>query len=414
MDVVLVPGLWLDASSWSGVLPALERAGHRAHPVTLPGLESRTTDRSAIGLADCVAAVVAAIDAAEGPVAVVGHSAGCGVAYAAVDARVDRVARAVFVGGVPTADGDPVAGDFSPAGSDLAFPPWSEFEEADLAGLDDAARADFVARAVPSPARLATDPQRLGDPRRHDVPTTFVCTEFTGADLRGWVERDARPVREIKQLRRVRYVDVPTGHWPQFTRPGDLGRVIATAIDLPPEVAVVIDDHGRPEPPIAADEVTTLLGYLDYQRATLGWKCDVDAAGQRATTAASTMTLGGLLKHMAYVEDSWFLGDLFDRPMPPPWDAVDWSADRDWEWHSAADDSPAELFALWQTSVRRSRAATAEALADGGLDRLAQRRWPDGRAVSLRWIVCHLIEEYARHNGHADLLRESVDGDTGE
>jgi Protein of unknown function (DUF664) len=93
---------------------------------------------------------------------------------------------------------------------------------------------------------------------------------------------------------------------------------------------------------------------------------------------------------------------------------VDWKADSDWEWHSAANDSPEQLFALWNEALRRSRSLTAEALVDGGLGRIARRSWPDGRSPSLRWILVHMIEEYGRHNGHADLLRESVDGATGE
>ena len=176
-----------------------------------------------------------------------------------------------------------------------------------------------------------------------------------------------------------------------------------------------LDEHGRPEPPLAADETATLRGFLDYQRATLAWKCaGLDAAGLRATTAASSITLGGLLKHLAYVEADWFSRSLHGRDREPPWDSVDWKADPDWDWRSAADDSPEQLFALWQDAVARSRTLVAEALADGGLDRLARRTWPDGRAASLRWILVHMIEEYARHNGHADLIRESVDGQTGE
>ncbi|MGH7746350.1 MAG: DinB family protein [Candidatus Dormibacteria bacterium] len=176
-----------------------------------------------------------------------------------------------------------------------------------------------------------------------------------------------------------------------------------------------LDEYGRPEPPLAADEVATLLGFLDFQRATLAWKCaGLDAAGLRATVAASSMTLGGLLKHMAYVEDSWFSRSLHGREREAPWNTVDWTADQDWEWHSAAEDTPEQLVALWQDAVARSRALVTEALADGGLDRLARRTWPSGEAPSLRWILCHMIEEYARHNGHADLLRESVDGLTGE
>jgi uncharacterized damage-inducible protein DinB len=177
----------------------------------------------------------------------------------------------------------------------------------------------------------------------------------------------------------------------------------------------VIDEQGRPEPPEAADEISTLLGFLDFHRATLAWKCaGLDAAGLGATVGASTMTLGGILKHMAYVENWWFSESLLGRPAGEPWESVDWKADRDWEWHSAASDTPEQLRALWEDTVERSRAAVAEAAADGGLDRLAARGWSDGRTPSLRWILVHMIEEYARHNGHADLIRESVDGETGE
>lgn len=176
-----------------------------------------------------------------------------------------------------------------------------------------------------------------------------------------------------------------------------------------------LDEIGRPEPPLAADETATLLGFLDYQRATLAWKCaGLDAAGMRATVGASSMTLGGLLKHLAYVEDDWSSRWLHGRDRQPPWDTVDWKADPDWEWHSAVEDSPEQLRVLWHDAVARSRSLVAAALAAGGLERLAHRTWPSGEAPSLRWILVHLIEEYARHNGHADLLRESVDGLTGE
>jgi uncharacterized damage-inducible protein DinB len=176
-----------------------------------------------------------------------------------------------------------------------------------------------------------------------------------------------------------------------------------------------VDEQGRPEPPLAGDEAATLLGFLDYQRATLAWKCaDLDATGLAATVGISSITLGGLLKHLAYVEDDWFSWSLHGRDRQHPWNTVDWKVDPDWEWHSAAENSTEQLYALWQEAVARSRFWIAEALAGGGLDRLAKRGWPDGRSPSLRWIVCHMIEEYARHNGHADFLRESVDGLTGE
>jgi hypothetical protein len=174
------------------------------------------------------------------------------------------------------------------------------------------------------------------------------------------------------------------------------------------------NEDGRPEPPVAGDETATLLGSLERQRAILAWKCGgLDAAGLRATHPPSTITLGGLLKHLANVEDDYFSARLLGREPGPPWDAVDWDADPEWDWHSAAGDTADQLMALWQDAVARSRSAVTEALADGGLDRLA-RPWPDGRAPSLRRIMIDMIEEYARHAGHADLIRESVDGLVGE
>lgn len=176
-----------------------------------------------------------------------------------------------------------------------------------------------------------------------------------------------------------------------------------------------LNEQGPPEPPVAGDETATLLGSLERQRATLAWKCGgLDAAGMRATLSPSTITLGGLLKHLANVEDDYFSLRLLGREPGAPWDAVDWDADPEWDWHSAAEDSPEQLLTLWQEAVTRSRAAVAEALADGGLDQLARWTSPDGRTPSLRRIMIDLIEEYARHAGHADLIRESVDGLVGE
>ncbi|GAA0608289.1 DinB family protein [Kutzneria viridogrisea] len=176
-----------------------------------------------------------------------------------------------------------------------------------------------------------------------------------------------------------------------------------------------LDEHGRPHPPSAGDETATLLGFLEVQRATLAWKCGgLDAAGLRASLTPTSMTLGGMLKHMSYVEDHWFSHWLYGQDPQPPWDSVDWKADRDWDWNSAAEDTPEQLHALWQGTVARSRTLVEQALANGGLDQLARRSSPDGQSPSLRWILFHMIEEYARHVGHADLLRESVDGLTGE
>ncbi|MGW6280569.1 DinB family protein [Kribbella sp. NPDC055071] len=169
------------------------------------------------------------------------------------------------------------------------------------------------------------------------------------------------------------------------------------------------------EPPVAGSEVEVLLGALERNRRTFGWKCGgLDAAGLAARHAPSTMSLGGLLKHLALVEDDYFTGRLHDRELGAPWDGVDWDATPDWEWESAADDSPEELMGLWQDAVERSRKAIAEALAGGGLDQLAKRAGRGGKAPSLRYILVDVIEEYARHTGHADMIRESIDGLVGE
>ncbi|WP_020390350.1 DinB family protein [Kribbella catacumbae] len=174
--------------------------------------------------------------------------------------------------------------------------------------------------------------------------------------------------------------------------------------------------HDLPrEAPIAGTELETMLGSLERQRAIFIWKCGgLDAAGLQASHPPSTMTLGGLVKHLALVEDEYFTRRLLGHELGTPWDAVDWDADPDWEWHSAADDTPEQLYALWQATVERSRAAVAEVLPDGGLDHLAQYKTPLGESPSLRRIMIDLIEEYGRHAGHADLIRETVDGLTGE
>ncbi len=225
-DVVLVPGLWLDASSWDRVTPSLERAGHRVHALTLPGLESIDQDRAGITLADQVTSVVDAIDAAPGPVLVVGHSAGSAVAALAVDARPDRVERAVYIGGWPAREGGRVAEGFETRGADLPLPALTEFDDADLRDLDEAGRADLVSRAIPSPAALATDAVHYTDERRLAVPVTLVCPEYTAADLRGWLAEGAEPLAELALLRDVEFVDLATGHWPQLTRPEELAHLL--------------------------------------------------------------------------------------------------------------------------------------------------------------------------------------------
>lgn len=171
--------------------------------------------------------------------------------------------------------------------------------------------------------------------------------------------------------------------------------------------------NGYPEPPPVGGEADTLLGSLERQRATFAWKCaDLDSQGLRRTAGASLMTLGGLLKHLAYMEDLNFTRELAGRELPVPWSEVNWQTDSGWEWRSAATDSPAVLYALWESAVTRSRSAIAAAVDDGGLD--AVRHPAGGSPQSLRRLLVDMIEEYARHTGHADLIREAVDGRVGE
>jgi hypothetical protein len=175
-------------------------------------------------------------------------------------------------------------------------------------------------------------------------------------------------------------------------------------------------EHDVPtEPPAAGTEIETLLGALERQRHYVAWKCGgLDSAGLRATLGPSAMTLGGLLKHLALVEDHTLGWKLLGRKVPEPFTDVDWEADPNWEWRTAADDSPAYLMQLWRDAAERSRGHVAAALADGGLDYASALTWPDGRTPSLRRLLIDMVEEYARHVGHIDLLRESVDGLVGE
>lgn len=163
--------------------------------------------------------------------------------------------------------------------------------------------------------------------------------------------------------------------------------------------------------PVHADETEMLLGYLERNRANLRGRCEgLDAEQLQRTLPPSAMTLGGLLKRVAVVESGWLSEHFADGPLVAPFDTAPWDDDLDWDWHSAARDTPDELFAIFDRSVEQSRRIVAQALAAGGLGTPAVRPMADGEHASLRWILLHLIEEYAQHNGHADLIRESIDG----
>jgi uncharacterized damage-inducible protein DinB len=167
-------------------------------------------------------------------------------------------------------------------------------------------------------------------------------------------------------------------------------------------------------PPTAGDEIETLVGALERNRRTFAWKCGgLDSDALRRTLGPSTMTLGGLLKHLALVEDEYFTRQLTGAPsLSPPFDPVDFNADPDWEWRTAADDSPEDLLGLWESCVDRSRANIMAAY-DAGPDVHTATPWSSG-TPTLRRLMVDMIEEYARHTGHADLIRESIDGLVGE
>jgi hypothetical protein len=167
------------------------------------------------------------------------------------------------------------------------------------------------------------------------------------------------------------------------------------------------------EPPLAGTEVEHLLGSLDRLRTTFRYKADdLSSADLNVRIGKSSLTLGGLLKHLAVVEDYTFTVKLRGEPMGEPWLAME--SDHEWPFVSAASDTPSQLYGYWDGAVARSRSRLAEALAGGGLDQLVHLSTADGQRASLRRLVCDLVEEYGRHTGHADLLREAVDGRVGE
>jgi pimeloyl-ACP methyl ester carboxylesterase len=223
MDVILVPGLWLDGSSWDGVASRLTDAGHVPHPLTLRGLTARSADRSGTMLADHVALIVGTIDQMRGPVALVGHAEACGLVHAAVNRRPDRVARAFHIGGLPSADGTYVFTGF-------AADAHRETPELRARCTGDPALAALRARQREAHGNGVDSLQRLTDERRLTVPTTVVTTDFAADDVRRWMAEDADPARELNRLDDLTLIDLPAGHWPQFEHGADLARIIAEGL----------------------------------------------------------------------------------------------------------------------------------------------------------------------------------------
>lgn len=234
MHIVLVPGLWLDASSWGEVSPALEAAGHRTHALTMPGVGATGAESAGIGIADWVAATVAALDGLDGPVALVGHSGGGNVAYGAVDARPGRVGHVVFLDTFPPGDGGTIS-EFPVVDGVIPFPGWDFFDESDVADLDPQTRADAEARAVPVPEAVPTDPIRLTDDRRRAVPATIITGTVPAAQIREIIQQAPAWASELAALEHLDIIELgspgdATGHWPQFSRPGAVAEAILRAI----------------------------------------------------------------------------------------------------------------------------------------------------------------------------------------
>jgi pimeloyl-ACP methyl ester carboxylesterase len=219
VDILLVAGLWLDGLAWNDVVPALEAAGHRAVPLTLPSSRDATLD-------DQVAVVVGAVDAAADPVMVVGHSAACSLAWLAADARPDRVAKVVLIGGFPASDGQPYADFFPVTEGVMPFPGWGPFEGDDSADLSSVLKDRIAASAIPVPSGVAQGVVRLSDQRRFDVPVVLVCPEFSPAQAQEWIGSGEIP--ELAAAKHLELVDIDSGHWPMFTKPVELAQLLSS------------------------------------------------------------------------------------------------------------------------------------------------------------------------------------------
>lgn len=224
MHIVLIGGLWLTASAWDAVLPELTSLGHTSVAVSLPGQGDGDVGAT---LEDQVAAVVAAVDAAPEPVVVVGHSAACSLAWLAADARPDKVARVVFIGGFPEEDGATYADFFEPVEGLMGFPGWEKFEGPDSDDISDELKASIAGDMVPVPVGVTRGIVRLTDERRYAVPSVLVCPEFSPAQAKEWMDGGDTP--ELAKVEKLELVDIDSGHWPMFTQPAKLAQLLANA-----------------------------------------------------------------------------------------------------------------------------------------------------------------------------------------
>lgn len=229
MDIILIPGLWLDATSWDAVIPTLEKAGHRAHPLTMPGLGAPASESADVGIAEWVDAAVAALDSLPGAAVVVGHSGGGNVAWGVADARPDRVSRVIFVDTVPLPPGANI-GEFELVDGVVAFPGWDFFPDDDVSDLDEATRARTAPLTRSVPARVPTDGIVLSDDARYRVPVTLLMGGLDREAFEGVLEQWGDYAEEFHAIDDTEVVKVGSGHWPQFSMPEKLGELINAAI----------------------------------------------------------------------------------------------------------------------------------------------------------------------------------------
>ncbi|MDN3497442.1 alpha/beta hydrolase [Planococcus sp. APC 4015] len=229
MDVILVPGLWLDASSWRDITPALEAAGHTARPLTMPGVGAPASESDKIGISDWVDAVVAEIDAADGSVVLVGHSGGGNVVWGAADARPEKVTRVVFVDTLPPHDGGQIS-EFPVVDGVIPFPGWEFFDDEDVADLDAGTRARTLPLTRSVPARVPTDPITLADGGRHRVPVTILFGTMDDEAFRAAVTQWGPYGDEFASIDDAEIVKLGTNHWPQFSKPEGLVDALLAAI----------------------------------------------------------------------------------------------------------------------------------------------------------------------------------------